>query len=116
MITVKLIWNWIKTHPWAIIVALVSSIGAFFLWKASSNEVASLDDAIQIRAATREIARKEMQAQMLESMGDSKKEEVDNLRQKITASKKRVMEIHNDAPLDDKSDDDIARLFTLAGF
>jgi hypothetical protein len=78
--------------------------------------VSSFDDAVYVRATTREIARKEADARVLEARADVKAEQVAALRREIAASKKRVMEIHNAQPLDDKSNDDIARMFTAAGF
>ncbi|MGW8177449.1 MAG: hypothetical protein ACWGQW_01415 [bacterium] len=116
MKVLKAIWAWIKKYPWAVIVAVAGVLGAIALLLSRSNQVSSLDDAVQVRAAAREIARKEARAQALEEQGDAKLSEVIALRQEINASKKRVMEIHNAESLDGKSDDDIARLFTAAGF
>ena len=112
----KKVWAWIKKYPWALLVALVSLAGAALLLLSRQNSVESLDDAVQIRAAVREIARKEARARELEAQADSMAPEVERLKEEIAASKKRVMEIHNAEPLQDKSDDDIARLFSDAGF
>lgn len=112
----KAIWAWIKKYPWALIVAFVGIAGATFLLLSRSNNVASLDDAVQVRAAVREIARKEARAKALEQEADVDGAEVLRLKREVVASKKRVMEIHNAESLDDKSDIDIARLFTDAGF
>ena len=108
--------NWLKEHPWAIVVALASILGALLLWKSTGNAVGSLDDAIQVRAAAREIAAKEARAATLEEQADAKGENVTALRREVAASKRRVMEIHNAEPLDDKNDDEVAALFTDAGF
>ncbi len=110
----KRFWQWIKDHPWAILVALGSILGALLLWKSAGNAVGSLDDAIQIRAATREIAAKEARATALEEQADAKGSDVTALRREVTASKRRVMEIHYAEPLDDKSDDEVAVLFSAA--
>ena len=112
----KRLWQWIKDHPWAILVALGSVLGALLLWKSAGNAVGSLDDAVQVRAAAREIAAKEARAATLEGQADAKAEDVEALRREVAASKRRVMEIHNAEPLDDKSDADVADLFSAAGF
>jgi len=110
------IWKWIKENPWALIVAIVSTLGALFLWKASSNNIESLDDAIQVKAALREISRKEGKAEVLEEWGNLKKKELNLVKHDITLSKKRVIEIHNAENLDGLSDIEIANVFSDSGF
>jgi len=116
MIILTTIWGWIKKYPWALIVALAGIIGATALLLSRTNNVSSLDDAIQVRAAVREIARKEARAKTLEQQADADSVEVEALKREVVASKKRVMEIHNAKSLDGKTDADIARLFADAGF
>jgi len=108
--------KWLKDNPWAIIVALGSVLGAVLLWKSTSNSIGTLDDAVQVRAAAREIARKEARAQALAERADVDGKEVQAIRQEIIASKKRVLEIHNAEPLEGKTDEEIAAAFTAAGF
>ncbi len=110
------LWQWIKDHPWAILVALGSVLGAVVLWKLGRNDIGTLDDAVQVRAAVREIAAKKARAAALEEQADAKAEDITALRREIRASRRRVMEIHDAEPLDGKSDDEVAALFTLAGF
>ena len=116
MRALKAVWAWVKKYPWAIVVAAASALTALALLLSRRNQVASLDDAVQIRAAVREVARKEGAARALEARADAKAEDVTALRRDIAASKKRIMEIYNAQPLDDKSDDVVARMFTAAGF
>ena len=85
------------------------------MWKSARNAVGSLDDAVQVRAAARQIAAKEARAAALDEQADGKSEQVKALRREVAASKRRVMEIHDAEPLDDKSDDEVADLFTRAG-
>jgi hypothetical protein len=116
MDTLKKIWEWIKKYPWTIIVAIASTIGAILLWKASSNNIESLDDAIQVKAAIREISRKEGKIKTLEELGDLKKTEIESIKKDIIVSKKRVLEIRNAESLEDKSDDEIAAIFSNSSF
>lgn len=112
----KKAWAWLKDNIWAPIVAVLAVFGAWLLWKNRTNAIASLDNAVEVRAAVRDIAAKEARAKVLEEQSDASGEEVAALRRQIAASKRRVMEIHNAEPLDDKSDADVAALFTDAGF
>ncbi len=96
--------------------AIAGVFGAILLWKSSSNGIGSLNDAIRVRADATAIVAKEARAKQLVTMADGKAEEVSALRKDIAASKRRVMEIHDDEPLGDKSDSEIALLFTTSGF
>lgn len=109
-------WKWVKDHPWALLVAFASVLGALALWKSSGNKVASLNDAIQVRAAAREIAAKEGRADLLAEQADARGSDVSALHREVAASKRRVMEIHAAEPLDGRSDAEVAALFTEAGF
>lgn len=112
----KKVRTWIKDHTWGILAAFGGVILAVFMWKASGNKVGSLNDAIQVRAAAKEIAAKEARARLLEEQADAKAEDVAALRREIAASKRRVMEIHDAEPLDDLDDSEVAALFSSSGF
>lgn len=112
----KRVWTWIKDHTWGVLAAFAGVLLAVFMWKSGRNQIGSLNDAVQVRAAVREIAAKEARAQALEEQSDTKGEEVNALRREIAASKRRVMEIHNAQPLDDLDDSEIATLFSASGF
>ena len=112
----KRAWSWIKDHTWGILAAFGGVFLALLAWKAASNKIGSLNDAVQVRAAIREIAAKSARADALEEQADAKGEDVTALRREIAASKRRVMEIHDATPLDDLDDSEVAALFSASGF
>ncbi len=116
MTFLKVIWKWLKKYPWAFIVVFGSATGALFLLASKANQISSFDDAVQVRAAAREIVRKEARVKELLGQENVNIVEMVALKSEIAASKKRIMEIYNATSLENESDDDIARLFTAAGF
>jgi hypothetical protein len=108
--------SWLKKYPWAIIVALGSVLGAIAILISRENQVSSIDGAVQIRAAIREIAKNEASVLDLEKKDLEKKVEIEKIEKEIASSKKRVLEIHKGEDLSEKSDEDISRLFNISGF
>jgi len=109
-------WKWTKEHVWAVLAAAGGLLLAILLYLNRRNSISSVSDAVAVRGALKDIAAKEARARLLHEQGDAAKPEVERLESEIAASKRRVLEINNAEPLDNRSDDDVARLFTDAGF
>jgi len=110
------IWLWLKKNPLALVAALSSALGAFLVYRSTKNKVASLEDALEVEAGRRRIAGREAEAKLLRRQAEEKEPEIQKAEKKIAESKRRVMEIEQGQPLEDKSDAEIAKAFTDAGF
>lgn len=111
------VWSfeWLRDNPLALMTMVGAVVGAWFMWKRSSNKIASLEDAVQVQAVKVTIAKKVAKAEYLEASADDRAAEVVVLKREIAASQKRVVEIHEGEPLEGKSDAEIAALFTDVG-
>ena len=85
------------------------------MWKRSSNKIASLEDAVAVKATMVKVAKAEGKAEALEAQADEVSEEREELKREIAASKKRVVEIHEGKPIEGMSDDEIAKMFSSSG-
>ena len=88
---------------------------AIFMWKSKANRTRSMEEAIQVRAAQREIAIKEGRAAELVRQADARQEDIDEARAEIAAAKKRALEIYQGESLEGKTDEEIAIIFTASG-
>lgn len=110
----KKVGAWLGKNVWAVVVGVLGLLLAAAAWALRRSAPGdSSEDVAQARA---EIAAKEARAAALEEQGDAAGSEVERLRAEVEASKRRVVEIHAGEPLEGKSDDEIADLFTRAGF
>ena len=107
--------RWLRDNPVALAAMVGSVLGAWFMWKRSSNKIASLEDAVQVQAARVKIAKHTAKAEVLEASAEDTEEEVQVLKAEIAKSKKRVAEIHEGESMEGKTDDEIAALFSDAG-
>lgn len=115
------VWGWIKAagrwladNPIAIAGMVGAVVGAWFMWKRSTNKIASLEDAVAVAATKAKVAKAEGRASALEDQADEVGEEREELKRSIAESKRRVAEIHEGKSLEGKSDEEIAQLFTMA--
>lgn len=122
MVFLLKVWGWIKAagrwlldNPLAIAGMVGAVIGAWFMWKRSSNKIASLEDAVAVKATMVKVAKAEGRASALDDQADEVAEEREELKRSIAESKRRVAEIHEGKRLEGMSDDDVAELFTQAG-
>ncbi len=122
MIFLLKVWGWIKAGarwlwktPLALGALLGIVFGAFFMWRSSKNKIKSLKDAVAVEGMMNKVAKDEARAEVLKASADVKDEEVKVLEGSIAASKRRIAEIHEDESLEDKSDEEIARIFSDSG-
>ncbi len=104
--------RWLLDNPIAIAGAVGAAVGAWFMWKSNQNKIASLEDAAAVAALKRKIAADEAKAEILEKKADAAEPEVTALKNEIAASKRRVVEIHEGEKLENKSDEEIADIFS----
>ncbi len=107
--------EWLWDNPIALASMVGAVAGAWFMWKRSTNKIASLEDAVQVQAARISIVKKTVEAEALEARAEDTSQEVQELKREIVASQKRVVEIHNAEAVEGKTDEEIANLFSAAG-
>jgi hypothetical protein len=116
MEALKKVGHWLRDNPWAIIVSLVGVFGAYLLFKSKSNKIASLKDAVAVQAIKGQIAADEREVKLLVDGAEDREVEVQVIDEKIAASQRRIVEIHEGGQnLEEKSDDEIAALFSDSG-
>jgi hypothetical protein len=111
----KRAWGWLLDNPVALAALAGGIVGAWFMWKRSTNKIASLEDAVAIGATKRKIAKHEARAEVLERAADAKEPEVVELKKNIAESKRRVLEINEGKRLERLTDDEVAKLFSESG-
>lgn len=107
---------WLVDHPVALAGALGAALGAFLVYRSNKNRVRTLEDALEVEAARRRIAGNEAKTKVLLESADAKGAEVVQLKREIADSKRRAVEIEAGESTKGKSDDEIAAMFTKAGF
>lgn len=107
--------KWLLETPVALAALAGVVFGAFFMWRSSKNKINRLEDAVAVKATLNKVAKDEARAQALKESADAKDEEVKALEGSIAASKRRVAEIHEEKRLEDKSDEEVARIFADSG-
>ncbi len=113
----KLLWTWLVHNPMKVLAGVFSFVLGVALWRLrTENKSATMSDVLTERKLTKAVAEKEAMAVDLISQGDDKHEEVERLRQEVAASKRRVVEIRKGVSTEGKSDEEVAELFTGAGF
>jgi len=104
--------RWLRDNPWAIIVALLGVFSAYRILKSKDNKIANLQDAVAVQATKAKMAGMEARAKALKERADAREDEVKELDSKIAASKRRIVEIHENKVPEGASDEEIARMFT----
>lgn len=116
ILKLKQAYDWCAKHPKAVIAFVSLALGAYLMWRFNRGKMTSIGDAVEVRRATKEIAIKQGRATELYMQGQAAGEESKKLEAEIAESKRRVVEIHQGEPMEGKTDDEIARAFTAAGF
>jgi hypothetical protein len=111
----KAVWRWLLDNPVALASAIGGLVGAYLMWKSRQNRVSELEDAILVQASRTKIAKAEATAELLEKQSDGLEPRVVELKKQIVESKRRVLEIHDGASVQELSDEDIAKRFSEAG-
>jgi hypothetical protein len=84
--------------------------------RSKRNQISTLQDALEVQRIKASVARDEAQAELLTEQANVHASEVAVLRQQITQSKRRAVELASARPLDSgASDEEIAKLFSNAG-
>lgn len=122
MTTFASIWLWIKkagawlwSHPAAIVAAVSAFIGAFLMYRSDKNKVASMKDALIVQKAKTDIAAATAQAELLEKQAGASEPRVQELKQQITESQRKVVEITEGPHTKGMSDEEVADLFGRSG-
>ena len=108
--------EWFQKNPGALFALLGAAVGAFFVYRSSKNRIAALEDALEVEANRRKVAKLEAQAETLEKQAEAKEPEVKRLKAEIATSKRKVAEIEAGEKLEGLTDEEIAERFTNAGF
>lgn len=109
-------WAWVKAHAIWLGAALVGLVGILALVASRrGGRGLSFDEAMRLRRETREIAVKQTRADALIKAGDDAAPEVARLDAEIAASKRRVVEINSGTPVQELSDEEVARMFGDSG-
>ena len=106
---------WLRDNPIALAASIGSIVGAYFMWKSRKNKIDSLEDALAVQATKTKIAKAEAKAEQLEASAAAREPEIVALEREIIESKKRVLEIHEKSSLKDKTDSEIADMFSKSG-
>lgn len=107
--------RWLKDNPWAIIVALLGVFSAYRILKSKDNKISTLQDAVAVQATKSKMAGMEARAKALKERADAREGEVKELDDKIAASKRRIVEIHEEKLPEGASDEEIAAMFDRSG-
>lgn len=108
---------WLWAHPAALAGALGAIVGAVLMVRSKKNQVSTLKDALEVQKIKASVARDEATAELLTEQADVHADEVKALQLQIAQSKRRAVELASAKPLDQSAtDDEIAKLFTDAGF
>lgn len=112
----KRIGVWLWSHPAALAGMLGTLVGAVLMVRSKANQISTLKDALEVQKIKASVSHDEAQAEILSGQADVHAEEVAALRQQITSSKRRAIELASAKPLPDgASDEEIAKLFSDAG-
>lgn len=107
---------WLWSHPAALAAGVGALVGAVVMVRAKSNQISTLKDALEVQRIKASVSHDEAQADVLTAQADVHADEVAALRQQITTSKRRAVELASAKPLPDgASDEEIAKLFSDAG-
>ncbi len=112
----RVAWGWLRKNPVALASAISAAIGAWLVFRSRTRRVDSLESALEIKAHTRKIAQHETKAAVLMSAAEHRSREIRALRVEIARGKRRVVEIHNERPIPELSDVDVAAAFTRLGY
>lgn len=119
----RTIWGCIKTsgvwlwrNPLVLVGMIGAAIGAWWVYQSSRNKIADLEDALEVQAIRKRVAKKEARAELLQKQADEVEPEVEQLKKEVADSKRRVMQIEKQEDLEGMDDDEIANAFTEAGF
>jgi hypothetical protein len=107
--------KWLWAHPVALAGAVGTLVGAVLMVRSKKNQIGRLSDALEVQRIKTQVAHDEAKAEVLTERADEHAEEVAALRVQITDSKRRAAELAHAKPLEGKTDDEIAKLFSDAG-
>lgn len=109
--------KWLWSHPAALAGAIGALVGAVLMVRSKTNQVSTLKGALEVQKIKASVARDEAQAELLTEQANVHGDEVKALQEQITQSKRRAVELASAKPLPDgASDEEIAKLFSDAGF
>ena len=113
---IRAIGLWLWRNPLVLVGMLGAAVGAWWMYQSSRNKIGDLEDALEVQAIRKRVAKKEARAELLQEQADEVEPEVEKLKQEVADSKRRVMQIEKQEDLEGMDDDEIASAFTEAGF
>ena len=111
----KAAWRWLLDNPIAVAATLGAVIGAYLMWKSKKNQVASLEDAVEVQTTLRRVAKDEARAKLFVEQADAVQPEAEAVQYRIRVHKRKIAEIRTGETMEGKSDEEIARVLTGAG-
>lgn len=121
--TLKQLWaaimagaRWLWSRPSLLASAVGALVGAFLMVRSKQNQIGRLKDAFEVQKIKTQVAKDEAHAELLTEQADVHADEVTALRTQITQSKRRAAEMAHATDLEGASDEEIAKLFSDAGF
>jgi len=110
---------WLWKLPWGWFLGIGTLIGAFYIWRSKRNEVATLQNAIEVQKLRERIARDGALVAELMQNANAHADVIDLFQKDIRASQERAVELGSRAALDKlrtMTDDEVSAAFTSLGF
>jgi len=111
----KAAWAWILDNPVAVAATLGAVLGAYLMWKSKKNQVASLEDAVEVQTTLRKVAKDEARAKLLAEQAEAADPEIKAVEERIQSHKRKIAEIRTGESLEGKPDEEVARILSDSG-
>ena len=111
----KAAWGWLLDNPIAVAATLGAVLGAYLMWKSKKNQVASLEDAVEVQTTLRKVAKDEARAALLAEQAEATRPEAEVVDERIRMGRRKIAEIRTGETMEGKTDEEIARILTDSG-
>ena len=107
--------QWIVSHWKELIAGISIFFGAIAIWLSRNNRINNPKIAIRVQKDAKEIARKEVLAELYEKEAHEKGFELIVLQNEVAESKAKVVEIMHGPNVKEMTDEEIAALYAKSG-
>ena len=114
-------WSWLKRavawlcdNLWAVFAAVAAVLAAVLGWRAYRKKVGSLKDAVKVERARGRVRALKSKRETVEKRADAKREDIDEIDEKIRENKKAVVEAHKRT--ETMTSDEIEEAYKRLGF